>query len=85
MKYAIYKKGRGQEWKVIEVFSGKYDAVVALRNLCNSLGGDFKMRLPVELWKVNRYYQILSSTKRTWYVVDTYPTMRTFSYKDKEK
>ena len=79
MKYAIYKIHPRKASEVVEVFSGKYDACIALDKLCSSLGGDYEMWVPVELWKVNKYFCIYKGdVTNTKYCVDTYPRMTRF-------
>lgn len=79
MKYAIYKIHPRKASEVVEVFTGKYDACIALDKLCTSLGGDYEMWTPVELWRVNKYFCICKrDTINTVYCVDTYPKMTRF-------
>ena len=80
MKYAIYKLHPQRLSKVVEVFNGKYDAAVALDKLCRSLGDNYEMLVPLELWRVSKYFCIYKGgdTTNTVYCIDTYPRMTRF-------
>lgn len=82
MKYAIYKIHPRKASEVVEVFTGKYDACIALDKLCSSLGGDYEMLTPVELWRVNKYFCIYKGgdMTKTVYCVDTYPKRTRFGW-----
>jgi|GEM_PF-4518837 len=69
-KYAIVKCV-GWRKTLVSTHQGKYEAVVALQELCDSLDG-YEMWVPIELWKVNSHFSIAHPTKNTIYIVEPY-------------
>lgn len=69
-KYAIVKSV-GMRKTLVSTHQGKYEAVVALQELCDSLDG-YRMWTPIELWKVNSHFGISHPTKNTAYTVEPY-------------
>ena len=69
-KYAIVKCV-GRRKTLVSTHQGKYEAVVALQELCDSLDG-YEMWAPIELWKVNSHFSISHPTKNTTYKVEPY-------------
>lgn len=67
-KYTIYRVGRNKS--VVSTHKSKLEAVLALQEICNSLGGDYKMTAPVEHWKVNSKYGVFSETKHTYFIIN---------------
>ena len=68
MAYKIYKIGRKRE--VVSTHQTKLEAVLALRDICTQLGGDYEMTAPVEQWKIYSKFGIFSPTKHTYYIIE---------------
>lgn len=70
MRYKIYRVGKTKT--LVSSHPKKLEAVLALKKICDELGGDYYMFTPVECWKANSKYGVFSPTKHTYYCINDF-------------